>query len=328
MPLPVTKGELNRLGDRLVATETPSEADLKNLEVVLAAYQEVLERVKADLRALGFAPGGRLKTTKTMTDKLRRTHGMELSRVQDLAGARIVVDDIPAQDAARAKIGEFYARQGCPLREVDRRKDPRFGYRAVHLIVSIDAMPAEIQIRTELQDTWAQIFERLADRWGRGIRYGQDPENPEGVVRSGDIVTSRRGIIANLMGLSDGIAGLEGNWADIVDLQRSLDMLANLFEHLEIGDWGMEKIGVDVWPQHAAIAESLAALPESELDPETQALLEAGNDITRAQMLRMAEILYRVVSRRVSRLAAQVRSREEEVRDILQVVASATDEGV
>ena len=82
----MTKGEFNRLGERLIADEQPAEADLGELARALLAYQEVLERVKGDLRDLGFAPSGRVKTTKTMTDKLRRTKGMELSRVQDLAG--------------------------------------------------------------------------------------------------------------------------------------------------------------------------------------------------------------------------------------------------
>ena len=90
MPAPVTKGELNRLGDRLIESQEPSEADLVELAPVLAYYQDLLERVKGHLRDLGFAPTGRVKTITTMLDKLRRTRGMELSRMQDVAGARTV----------------------------------------------------------------------------------------------------------------------------------------------------------------------------------------------------------------------------------------------
>lgn len=75
MPLPVTRGEFNRLGDRLSASDGPSETDLKALAKVLDEYQDVLERVKAQLRELGFAPAGRVKTTTTMIEKLRRTPG-------------------------------------------------------------------------------------------------------------------------------------------------------------------------------------------------------------------------------------------------------------
>ena len=50
---------------------------------------------------------------------------------------------------------------GCTCKTpIDRRKNPTYGYRAVHVIVYWDGIPVEIQIRTELQDTWAQIVER------------------------------------------------------------------------------------------------------------------------------------------------------------------------
>jgi ppGpp synthetase/RelA/SpoT-type nucleotidyltranferase len=137
-----------------------------------------------------------------MVDKLRGTRGMELSRMQDVAGARIVVGDLSEQDEARDKIVGFYEDQGCACRVVDRREDPRFGYKAVHVIVQIDGMPLEIQIRTELQDAWAQIVERTADRWGRGIRYGEDPLNPDAKVRSGHLETTRRGAVETLMELT------------------------------------------------------------------------------------------------------------------------------
>lgn len=58
------------------------------------------------------------------------------------------------------------------------------GYRAVHVIAKVDNIPVEVQFRTELQDLWAQVFERLADGWGRQIRYGGEPD-PD--VRSEDL---------------------------------------------------------------------------------------------------------------------------------------------
>src|SRR5262245_9248557 len=72
MPLPVSKSELNRLGDRLVASQIPCEDDLSQLAIVLAAYQDMLDQAKVQIRDLGFAPTARVKTTTTMTDKLRR----------------------------------------------------------------------------------------------------------------------------------------------------------------------------------------------------------------------------------------------------------------
>ncbi len=49
------------------------------------------------------------------------------------------------------------------------------GYRAVHVIVFPDGIPVEIQVRTRWQHEWAELYEKLADQVGRGIRYGEPP---------------------------------------------------------------------------------------------------------------------------------------------------------
>ena len=61
----------------------------------------------------------------------------------------------------------------------DRRRQPSHGYRAVHVVVYLDNMPVEIQVRTTMQDAWAQITESLGDLWGRGLRYGLPPDEPD-----------------------------------------------------------------------------------------------------------------------------------------------------
>jgi len=50
------------------------------------------------------------------------------------------------------------------------------GYRAVHVVVYIGGLPVEIQVRTKAQDQWANAFEKFADVVGRGIRYGESPD--------------------------------------------------------------------------------------------------------------------------------------------------------
>lgn len=330
MPLPITRGQFNRLGERLIAGESPSQADKDELDTVLIAYQAVLEQVKAHLRDLGFAPGDRVKTTPTILDKLRRIQGMGLSRVQDLAGARITVRNLAAQDDAAKKISEFYASQGCPWRQVDRRTDPRFGYRAVHLVVTIEELPVEIQIRTELQNSWAQIVERLADRWGRGIRYGEDPENPERIVRSGESVYSRREFVTELMTLSDAIWSVERSRRA---LDRSQELLAELDsiwdEFLRLSEPDPALLASKIPPAMAPSAELSTMLDThaEELDAEATEALAAGADMTVAQMRHLIKITIGVVKRDNSVLSAQVADDEQRLRDTLQLVANATDEG-
>jgi ppGpp synthetase/RelA/SpoT-type nucleotidyltranferase len=74
------------------------------------------------------------------------------------------------------------------------------GYRAVHVIAYPDGYPIEIQIRTEWQHLWAEWFERLADRYGRGIRYGEPP------AHGGE---SAQGMIDSMVQMADQIAESE-----------------------------------------------------------------------------------------------------------------------
>jgi hypothetical protein len=255
---------------------------------------------------------------------------MQLSRVQDLAGARIVVRDLSAQDEVRDRIIQFYVSQDCKYREVDRRKDPRFGYKAVHLVVQLDEIPVEIQIRTELQDTWAQIVERLADRWGRGIRYGQDPEDPEAVVRSGDFVASRREALDLLMTLSGAITAVEETRRSVEANEQALGLLAtmlgeNLYARADPQRLA-SKIPPEMVPVRAGLAEMLVKY-EADLDTETRGLLDTGSDMTGAQLVRMAEISNVLLARRSAERAATLHGGERRLRDILQLIAGATDEG-
>ncbi|MGH3770659.1 MAG: RelA/SpoT domain-containing protein [Pseudonocardiaceae bacterium] len=128
---------------------------------------------------LGHEPTSRIKTTGTILDKVRRHGGSSLKGMQDLAGMRIVRDcDRTEQDGLTEDLMLLFAKYGNPLPKlVDRRTRPSYGYRALHIIVYIDGAPVEIQLRTQLQHEWADLFEKLADRVGRGIRYGEPPEH-------------------------------------------------------------------------------------------------------------------------------------------------------
>lgn len=99
---------------------------------------------------------------------------------------------------------------GCakPAELIDRRETPSHGYRAVHIIVFPDGVPVEIQLRTKLQDSWAQITEKLGDAWGRGLRYGLGPDDPDTPLAQGETVT-RRDIMGVVAELGDAISNLE-----------------------------------------------------------------------------------------------------------------------
>lgn len=170
MPLPISRSALDALGKRLRTSQVSPE-DWAILEQVLEAYQAALDEVQGTLTSVGLVSTSRVKSTGTLVEKLLR--GSSFKSIQDVAGARIVTGGgLEQQDRVVDAIQRVFGQSSC--RTVDRRQSPNHGYRAVHVIVTCQELPVEIQVRTELQDIWAQTMERLADRWGRGLRYG-DP---------------------------------------------------------------------------------------------------------------------------------------------------------
>ena len=177
MTLPCSKSQIERLGKRLVAQGDPAEEDLSLLNELLLAYDEILASAMDDVRELGFNPTGRIKNTGTILEKLHRHGGSWLKSIQDLAGMRVVLaTGRVEQDAVTALIMDFFAKS-CPREPklIDRRKNPSAGYRAVHVVIYPEGVAVEVQVRTRWQHEWADVFEKLADLVGRGIRYGEPP---------------------------------------------------------------------------------------------------------------------------------------------------------
>ena len=176
MGLPVSKKEFDRLGDRLRDASVLDPEDLRLLEAIRPHYLAALERVRAVVNGeLGLVLSAREKNRDTILEKLRRERDMRLSRIQDIVGVRVARDmTLDEQDALVAQVGAHFADH----RIRDRRKEPSHGYRAVHLILKLDGIPVEVQVRTALQHGWAQAMERLGDKWGRQIRYGGEPADP------------------------------------------------------------------------------------------------------------------------------------------------------
>jgi Region found in RelA / SpoT proteins len=222
MPRPMSGNQLTKLGKRLAEPGPISDEDYELLAQVAEFYQAVTDTVQERLRSLGFEPTTRgFKSTGTMVDKLRRTH-LSLKDIHDLGGARIVIDGGRLdQDRAVGRIMQAF--EGCPKPplKIDRREEPSHGYRAVHVIVYEESTPMEIQVRTKLQDTWAQISEKLGDIWGRGLRYGEGPDQPEAGVMLGS-PTTRGEVVGRLLMFSEVIDGVEANEVTLSQLREEM----------------------------------------------------------------------------------------------------------
>jgi hypothetical protein len=189
MLLPASGEQIKKLGVRLASGAPISANDDRALEELVACHLQALQLARPRLDDLDEATGtgplhitARAKTTGTIIEKLRREGNMSLARMGDLAGFRIVGGlDLGAQDRLYDEIARRFPPDPRPVRRVDRRADPSHGYRALHALVSFDGVSIEIQIRTFFQHIWADMMERLADRLGRQIRYGDPPLPPPGI---------------------------------------------------------------------------------------------------------------------------------------------------
>jgi len=176
LTLNLSKTQIDRLGDRLRKYSGQAlvlqAKDLRLLDEYRrsfgAAYEIVVRTIRDQLQ---LEPTGRpAKSTTSIIDKLHR-ETVRLSQIQDIAGCRVIVDDVLEQD----RVVDSLCRVFPETSVIDRRADPSHGYRAVHVIAKISGMVVEIQVRTELQHSWAEFSEKLSDTFDPSIKYGGGP---------------------------------------------------------------------------------------------------------------------------------------------------------
>jgi ppGpp synthetase/RelA/SpoT-type nucleotidyltranferase len=164
----LSKTQVDRLGDRFRKGKI-AEGDFHELDAYRRSFAEAYEEILAIVRnATQLEPTGRpAKSTTSIIEKLRR-ETIRLSQMQDIAGCRLVVPNVLVQNQLVERLKSALPRAVV----VDRRKQPSFGYRAVHIIATARNKPIEIQLRTEFQHLWAQLSEKLSDVRDPAIKYG------------------------------------------------------------------------------------------------------------------------------------------------------------
>jgi hypothetical protein len=182
MPRVISVSSANSLGTRLRKAAEPAESDLRMLQEFRAEYDPPMEEVESVLTNLSIQSTSRLKTPGTIIDKLIRDKS-RLGKMQDIAGLRVVKDmRLDQQDRLVRRISNACS----DSKPIDLRNKPSFGYRAVHVVAVVEGeFPVEIQVRTYMQDLWAQMIEGLEGELGRGIRYGRPPLHPRRVTPAG-----------------------------------------------------------------------------------------------------------------------------------------------
>lgn len=282
LTLPCSRSALDRLGKRLAVPGAIASDDALLLVDVLLAYSDALAVAEDLIRAvldtyeadssIKLALTTRVKTTSTIRQKLEREVGMGMKGMRDIAGARITgAMNRRQQDELGQLLVDAFAGEGRAPQLIDRRTNPSHGYRALHVVVHVDDLPVEVQLRTAWQNSWAQLVEKLGDVWGRGVRYGSDPEEPESIVFG---AVTRGTLLSTLMFASDEIDRHE---RDLVEAesedQELLELEARLAEHESLEEMDITEARDRVAELRMRATEQLAG-SRAQLD-ELRRMLEA-----------------------------------------------------
>lgn len=170
-----SKKRINKAGDH-VRAGTASPDDLAAIAEWRAAHRGVLNTFQAILRmrtkGSEISVAQRHKRRNTIYGKLEREDGMQLSRMDDIAGCRMIFKDIEGLYAFREKFHEarFKHKRRNDTDKYDYIKKPKSsGYRGIHDVYEYNVnseqgrplrgLMVEIQYRTLIQHAWATTVE-------------------------------------------------------------------------------------------------------------------------------------------------------------------------
>lgn len=133
----------------------------------------------------------RIKRLSSIYAKLSRFPTMQLSRMHDIGGCRAILRNVAAVRqlvAAYKKSAKRNLTRAELVREYDYIKFPKDdGYRCVHLVykyrssakkhLPYNGLRIEIQLRSQLQHTWATAVETVGTFIGHALKSSQGPDD-------------------------------------------------------------------------------------------------------------------------------------------------------
>ncbi|MCP4330618.1 MAG: RelA/SpoT domain-containing protein [Alphaproteobacteria bacterium] len=171
-----SKGRVNRAGER-VRDGAATEDDVAVIDTWREAHRHVINSFQAILRnrtrGRDIIVAQRHKRKRTIFDKLRRYPRMQLSRMDDVAGCRLIFQNIDELNAFRENFRDrsrFNHKVKNDPDKYDYIKNPKdTGYRGVHDVYEYDVkseigrtrkgLLIELQYRTIYQHAWATCVE-------------------------------------------------------------------------------------------------------------------------------------------------------------------------
>lgn len=230
-----TKREINQAGEAIRSSDASPEDRTNALRIIdnwRASHAYPLHifyinlRGKAGSRA-DILVAERLKRMESITRKLQHEEKMQLFRMQDLGGCRMV---LPALDLVYLYSEKFQKSNiRHELKKVDDyiQNPKKSGYRSLHLIYRFKTetpekkiynqypMLIELQFRTHLQHIWATAPETIGLFTNQALKSGQGNEN---ILRFFAVVSS-------LFAIREGTPVVPGTLEDEKELISEIEQL-------------------------------------------------------------------------------------------------------
>ena len=167
----LSQKQINKIGKKF-RDSIYDEEDFSFLEEYKKEYDEILINKTSKLSELirkkinNFILVGRLKRTNSIIRKLQRkkNYGMDLTRMSDIAGLRIIVNDIKDQNIIIETI-----KSNLQIDKIYDYRETEQNYRSIHLVLRENNKYLEIQIRTVAQQTWADESEGFGEHAKQGF---------------------------------------------------------------------------------------------------------------------------------------------------------------
>ena len=135
-------------------------------------YQAAVDKLIAEIKELDkkyFDKTGnhfirfvesRLKDPESIANKLKRKNKLDVediaSVINDLAGVRVICFDTKQIYKLARMIGECSQFEVIKIKDYVRKQKDN-GYQSYHIILNIDGVKVELQIRTILMDAWSSL---------------------------------------------------------------------------------------------------------------------------------------------------------------------------
>ncbi|MFT3796593.1 RelA/SpoT domain-containing protein [Flavobacterium sp.] len=201
-----SKTKVNKAGDKIKVDIFDNDAS-RTVDIWREAHRAVLNTFQAILRTRTrnkeIVVAQRHKRKNTILDKLTRFPDMELSRMDDVAGCRVIFGTIEELYQFRSELHQarFLHRRKNDVDKYDYIKRPKkTGYRGIHDVYSynvrseigkgLQGLLIEIQYRTLIQHAWATTVEII------GIITSNQPKFERGDERYEKIMVLASEILA------------------------------------------------------------------------------------------------------------------------------------